>query len=235
MKWDRTFQQTVGIERYANLSCLTLGHDNLEHCFDVQHYKNYPEQIEYRFNEIGYRTKSINDFRGNEILAIGDSFTLGLGVAQHHTWPEQLSAILNYPVLNFSLNGASNDWMVRKTQQLLKYFEPKAIVVHYTFSHRRERPHIDWTDDERTECEPLYSDQENYLNWYKAFEYFSGLSIPVVHGFITNWHTSVIEYSKLPGKVIRPTRKTDLARDGFHYGINTNHQLAQSITSLLAL
>jgi hypothetical protein len=233
MVWDIAFQQSVGIARYANLTCATLGHDSPEHCFDRKHYNTYPVPVEYRFNEIGYRTNSIESFTGNEILAIGDSFTLGLGVAQQHSWPEQLSALLNYPVLNFSLNGASNAWMQRKTMQLLNRFTPQAIVVHYTFSHRRERTNTSWTDDERTECEPFYTDLENYQDWKQTFDYFECLNIPVVHGFVPNWHTQDVNYSQLPGKVIPPPVPIDLARDGFHYGVATNRQLAQQITNLL--
>ena len=175
----------------------------------------------------------MSEYIGNEILAIGDSFTLGLGVDNQHTWAAQLSNLVNYPVCNFSLNGCSNDWMVRRTQQLLTQFTPKAVIVHYTFSHRRERPFKDWTDVERTECEPLYSNEENYANWKSAFEYFSSLDIPVVHSFITDWHPIPIDYASLPGKVIRPMVKMDLARDGFHYGPKTHQRLAQCITNLL--
>lgn len=235
MEWDTSFQQSVGIARYANLTCDTLGHDSLEHCFNKEHYNTYPVPVDYCFNSIGYRTKPVSQFRGNEILAIGDSFTLGLGVAKHHAWPEQLSQLLGYPVLNFSLNGASNDWMARKTQQLLNWFTPPAVVVHYSFSHRRENPNLDWADDERTECDPFYSDHENYANWRKAFDYFAQLNIPVVHGFINNWHTQTVDYKSLPGKVIAPIATIDLARDGFHYGTETNRQLAERITSLLVV
>lgn len=226
--------QILKIDRYANLVCDTLGMDCEQHCFNPLHYRQYPHKVNYEFNELGYRTRSVSQIQGNEILAIGDSFTLGLGVAQSHTWPELLAKELNYPVLNFSLNGASNDWMVRKTSQLLTVFNPRCIVVHYTFSHRRERPFSDWTDDERTECEPLYTHDENYQNWRRAFDYFSSLPVPVVHSFISDWHTQVIDYALLPGKVIAPMSKIDLARDGFHYGPQTHCLLANKITSLLA-
>jgi hypothetical protein len=227
--------QILKIDRYANFVGHNLGMDCEQHCVDHEHYRRYPHQVQYHFNELGFRDCSMDRFQGNEILAIGDSFTLGLGVAQQHAWPKQLADQLGYPVLNFSLNGASNDWMTRKTQQLLNYFSPQAIVVHYTFSHRRERPHINWTDDERTECEPFYTDLENYQNWQQAFDYFSSLSVPVVHSFITNWHNQSVDYDQLPGMVIPPITKIDLARDGFHYGVKTNQQLAMKITSLLAV
>jgi hypothetical protein len=67
------FKQSVGIPFYANLTCSTFGLDSLEHCFDKNHYQSYGE-INYQFNEIGYRDRSINQYQGNEILAIGDSF-----------------------------------------------------------------------------------------------------------------------------------------------------------------
>ena len=221
------------IDRYANLKCPTLGHDCPEHCFDPAHYQQYPHTVDYSFNELGFRTRSVDSITGNEILAIGDSFTLGLGVAQEHTWPSQLEQQLKYPVLNFAMNGASNDWIARKTQQLLTWLRPRAILVHYTFSHRRERPFTDWYDDERTECEPLYSDAENYANWHAAFEYFAALDVPVIHSFITNWHTQPVDYTELGANVIPPVAKIDLARDGFHYGIKTNYRLAKQFTSLL--
>lgn len=228
------FQQTVAIPSYANVCCKFIGLDSQEHCLDSAYFRSYPDDVEYRFNEIGYRTKSVNEFRGNEILAIGDSFTLGLGVPLQHTWPCRLEQLLNYPVLNFSLNGASNDWLARKTQQLLQWFQPRAIVVHYTFSHRRERPCPDWHDDERTECEPFYTEQENLENWNRAFCYFSSLPWPVVHSFIPNWHTTSIDHSLLNNNVLPPTQQIDFARDRFHYGVKTNQQLAESITNLLA-
>lgn len=227
------FCQTVQIPYYSNMRCQTLGLDSLEHCFNPSAFKKHPE-FEYQFNEIGYRTVSAEQFTGNEILAIGDSFTLGLGVDYKHTWPAQLSTLVNYPVLNFSLNGASNDWMVRKTKQLLNWFTPRAIVVHYTFSHRRERPNTDWFDDERTECEPMYSATENLANWQLAFDYFNSLPVHVVHSFITDWHPTDIDYAALGSNVIAPMPKKDLARDSFHYGTKTNLALAEKVTSLLA-
>lgn len=232
MLHDLEFNQTVKIPYYSNMRCSTLGLDSEEHCFDRKFFNQFGP-VDYQFNEIGYRTESVTKFTGSEILAIGDSFTLGLGVNYQDTWPVQLSKLINYPVLNFSLNGGSNDWMARKTAQLLRWFKPRAVVVHYTFSHRRECNNSDWFDDERTECEPLYSDLENLQNWRSAFDYFSGLAIPVVHSFITDWHPEYVSYQELGTNVICPITKIDLARDSFHYGANTHRLLAEKITNLL--
>lgn len=52
--------------------------------------------------------------------------------------------------------------------------------------------------------------------------------------FIPNWHTEPIDYALMPRLVIPPIKVSDVARDGFHYGINTHRMIAQQFTTLLA-
>jgi len=230
MDRSRALKETIGNPYYANRRCDTLGMDSLEFCARKQHYKSYGP-VNYSFNELGYRMDT--QYPSDAILAIGDSFTLGVGVNVEDTWPAQLSKILNYPVLNFSLNGASNDWIARRSAELLNFFNPKLIIVHYTYSHRRERPNVDWLDHERTECEPIYTDEENLANWQKNFDKISTLGVPVVHSFITDWHQTPIDYAALGKNIILPQPIDDLARDGFHYGPTTHQKIAEKITNLL--
>jgi hypothetical protein len=237
MDHPNSLLQTIKIPYYANLRCTSLGLDSLDHCFDKKRYATYPDRINYVFNEIGYRHTTINHYRGNEILAIGDSFTLGLGVNHSDCWSYCLENMLDYPVLNFSLNGASNDWMARKIKDLLKVFKPRCVIVHYSFSHRRESPMLDWHDDERTQCDPLYSSKENFENWRTNFDTINSYGVPVVHSFISNWHDQPVDYDQFPGSVVPPVAKQDLARDGFHYGAKTHQHLADrfyhTVTNLL--
>jgi hypothetical protein len=222
-------QQVVSVPYYNNLTCSTLGLDSLHHCFNVNHFKNWPGGINYQFNEIGFRTRSINEFTGKEILVIGDSFSLGLGCNQSQCWPSVLENLLQYPVLNFSLNGASNDWMARKVQQLLEFFTPRAILFHHTFSHRRERDQPDWKDDERTECNACYTSEENFKNLLDNLKIIQTTcqSIPTIHGFVSKWHDQNVDYSQFKNYTIPPIDVVDLARDGFHYGPITHKYLAQ--------
>lgn len=228
-------KQALAIPFYSNLHCDTLGMDSLKHCLDPAHFRAYPDQIVYQFNELGFRDCSTSHYQGKEILAIGDSFTLGLGVNAEQTWTSVLSKILDYPVRNFSLNGASNDWMTRKAHQLLKCFAPRAIVVHYSFSHRRERPFEDWHDNERTECEPIYTEQQNLDNWKKNYTVFENLNIPVIHSFISDWDPAGINYKDHGCNMLAPVKKLDLARDGFHYGVKTHQMLAQQLADVTNL
>ena len=220
------FKQTIGIPDYANLQCNSLGLDSLEHCFDKHHFSSYGP-VRYNFNKLGYRHSNL-EYCGDEILALGDSFTLGLGVNQSDTWPEQLSQLLDYPVLNFSMNGASNDWISRKTELLLKYFRPRCVIIHYSFTHRRENTRTDWTDAERTLCEPVNTDQQNVENWQSNRNRLIQAcgDIPLIHTAIVNWHPDAV-----PG-VLVPSQ-TDWARDRFHYGPNTHRQFATSLLGVV--
>lgn len=215
------------IPRYAGLKCESLGHDSLEHCFDKDLFQSFGP-VCYQFNEIGHRTKSVRQFTGHEILAIGDSFTLGLGVNAGDRWSNQLEILTGLSVLNFSLNGASNDWIARRTNDLLTWFSPAYVILHWSFSHRRETAEPTWFDDERTECEPGYTREENFCNWLHNFQ--SIHHDKVLHTAIPNWHPD-FEYDSW--SVIEPLQPLDLARDGFHYGPFTHRLLAEKFTNLL--
>lgn len=228
MELSAQARQSLEIPFYSNLKCDKLGHDSFEHCFDKSLFTRFGK-ITYQFNDLGYRTKPVDDFVGDEILVIGDSFTLGLGVNALDRYSEQAEDILGHSVLNFSLNGASNDWIARKTNALLQIFHPRYIIIHWTFSHRREKNQPEWKDNERTECEPLYSDQDNLQNW---IENFNKIKFPnVLHSAIPNWHPD-FDYSIYP--ISPPIQRQDLSRDGFHYGPKTHRALSEKITNFLA-
>jgi hypothetical protein len=229
-------QQHINIPFYSNMTTDYLGIDSKEHCLDRKWFEQHTP-VNYCFNEVGFRTHSVERFDPEAVLVLGDSFTLGLGVASNVRFSDIIEQQLSHQVLNFSLNGASNDWIARKLQQLLTVFRPRAIVLHYTFSHRRERPRTDWFDDERTECEPFYSSLENFNNWRSNFETICTLAkdIKLVHSFIINWHDQPVDYQQFGNNVIAPLRQIDFARDRFHYGPSTHLALAQSITNLLVV
>ena len=220
------------IPRYANLSCSELGHDSPTHA-GQKFFMHEP--VQYQFNANGFRTHDFARLDSNCVLVVGDSYTLGMGENINCCYTTIIEQQLGWPVFNISLNGASNDWIARRTKDMLDIVQPRAIVIHYTFSHRRERPRSDWHDDERTECEPSYSSEENYQNWFTNFQTIQALAgdIKLVHSFITNWHDQPVDYAELGTDIIPPMTQLDFARDGFHYGPKTHLELANKITSLL--
>lgn len=225
----------IAIPFYADMVIDSLGMDSAQYCFDKKLF-NQHAPVHYKFNSIGYRTHPVCKFISNPILVLGDSFTLGLGNHEHHRFSNILEQQLAHQVLNFSLNGASNDWICRKLHQLLAVFDPSAIVIHYTFSHRRERPQSHWHDNERTECEPLYTTEQNFQNWYHNFQKICTAvgNTKLVHSFIPGWHDAAVDYTSLSRHVLDPITQLDFSRDGFHYGPQSHQTLANAITNLLA-
>lgn len=219
---------------YVNFSADTLGIDSLEHCFDKQHYRRFPYNVKYRFNELGYRERPLAEYSSRPVIVIGDSFTQSLGLPFEYSYSQQLENLLGTQCLNFSLNGASNDWISRKLSIILKYFCPCAVVVHYTFSHRREKNCPDWFDDERTLC-PIDAEgtAQDLLNWQTNHKLIQDLlqDIPTVYSFISDWHRGSVDY----GNMIPPVTKIDLARDGFHYGIKTSRRFAENVADRINL
>ena len=117
------------------------GMDSLEECVNKQYFKSYPHQVEYRYNSRGFRDvewpEDINELK-NAIWCIGDSFTVGVGSPVEHTWSYQVSQKLNTRTINISMDGASNQWISRKSQQIIDVVGPKFLVVHWSYISRRE-------------------------------------------------------------------------------------------------
>lgn len=227
MFFNSSYQKDLQIGGYVNRHYDVYGMDCYESCLDKSLFRSFPHQVSYAFNELGYRERPITEYDQKSIICIGDSFTVGLGLPVELTYPHQLQKILNYPVLNFSMNGASNDWISRKIKLIIKYFSPPVIIVHYTFSHRRESENNDWFDNERTLCDANVSvtaEQEDYENWVACYTAMESLGIPVVHSFIPSWHVP----PTVPNNCVPPCQ-VDYARDGFHYGEHTCQLLAENL------
>lgn len=117
------------------------GMDTLDECADQTHFKNYPLPVMYCHNSRGYRDQEWPDNPdelSNAIWCFGDSFTVGYGSPREHTWPWLLQQNTNKRCINVSMNGGSNEWIARKVSELVKEIIPPVIVVHWTYTHRRE-------------------------------------------------------------------------------------------------
>ena len=123
---------------YCNTVAGYTGMDSPEQCFDPVHFAAYPKPILYQYNSRGYRDREWPPAPQHAVWCFGDSFTVGLGSAYSHTWCQQLEQVSNIRTVNISMNGASNDWIVRKVQEMSQEIRPRAVVLHWTYLHRRE-------------------------------------------------------------------------------------------------
>lgn len=93
--------------------------------------------IVYANNSHGFRTVEF-DHKEN-FIAVGCSFTYGIGLPQHQVWPELLSQQLGIPVYNLGIPGSSSDTCYRVVKHYVPLLEPKFVVM---FEPRRSRLEI---------------------------------------------------------------------------------------------
>jgi len=128
------------------------GIDSLGQCLDKEHFKSYPHQILYKYNSRGFRDaewpEDINDLK-NAVWCIGDSFTVGIGSPLEHTWVANVSTQLNTRTINVSLDGASNQWIARKTLDILTHVCPNIVIIQWSYIHRNENNDVTLSDEDR--------------------------------------------------------------------------------------
>lgn len=115
--------------------------DTIDNCMDERHFKAYPWPVHYVHNSRGYRDQEWPESAAELkqcVWCFGDSFTVGFGSPRDHTWTFLLQQQLQRRCVNVSINGISNEWIVRKFRSLLTQVVPDTVVIHWTYTHRRE-------------------------------------------------------------------------------------------------
>ena len=192
----------------SNIGLVTQhsGIDSPEYCRDRDHFDAYPHEILYEYNSRGYRDQEWPDDLNNAVWCLGDSFTAGLGSPITHTWPFLLQQALAQPCVNVSMDGASNDWILRKANELLDSIQPRAIVLHLSYLHRGESPDSALSDTQRRQH--VRPGKINTAQWLHQLQ----LSIQqlnqrrgstkIVYSFIPGWaleRTFAHEWDKMAG------------------------------------
>lgn len=128
------------------------GIDSLEHCRDKKHFLEYPYSIDYQYNSRGFRddewSADLNELR-QHIWCIGDSFTVGIGSPYQHIWPKVLSQKSRYQTINVSMDGASNNWIARKSVMILNHVRPRVLIIMWSYLSRRESADTTLSDEDR--------------------------------------------------------------------------------------
>ena len=80
-------------------------------------------------NSFGLRGPEVGPKRGLRILALGDSFTFGVGAKQEETWPARLSEMLGAEVLNAGAPGFGVPDAVAWYEAHGKQLDPDMVVL----------------------------------------------------------------------------------------------------------
>lgn len=150
--WDTFFPVNgVPLTRYAGTESVAwLGSDtpeNLQKNQDRNNWDNVP--IEYRFNKHGYRCEAFSERKSLNVICIGCSWTMGVGLPQDLTYPfslcNKIGKILGTEIANWNMGcGAKgNDYVARTLLFSLDYLNPDLVLVNLTAAGRKEFFSID--------------------------------------------------------------------------------------------
>ena len=88
---------------------------------------NQPGAITYKFNSDAFRSAEF-DPAANNLVALGCSFTMGVGLPIQSVWPSLLGHALNLSVCNLGWGGFSADACFRMAEYWIPYLNPKLVV-----------------------------------------------------------------------------------------------------------
>ena len=165
------------------------GLDCLELCLDMEHYKNYPYPVEYKYNSRGFRDAEWPDSMielQNSTWCIGDSFTVGIGSPLSNTWVNILQTKTNHRCINVSMDGASNKWIARKAIEVLNVIKPKNMIIQWSYLTRDESTDVTKNDEDRRLPDINLSLTELYLINYKLIKAteLQKNNCNIIHSFI---------------------------------------------------
>jgi len=95
-----------------------------------------PRAITYRLNSHGFRADEFDG--GPYLLALGCSFTVGIGLPDHSTWARQTATALGLKCANLGWGGYSSDSCYRLAEYWIPELRPKYVCMLVPPSHRIE-------------------------------------------------------------------------------------------------
>jgi len=226
----------------ANHHWLVSGMDNLPYCNDKIHYLRYPHRVEYHYNSRGFRDAEWPQNLDDSILCLGDSFTVGIGQPQNHIWPSRLQTATGRRTVNISKDGARNDWIARRAKDLVSVCKPRAMIVMWSYLHRREDPDCSKHDEDRRmhhvrkhpESWVNSTEHEDLENFLSCLRIIRQLDVPQIHFSIPGCF-AVYKDQILPDECnhVIKVSQLDVARDGHHFDVITADWVVKQVVDRL--
>jgi len=238
----------LNIRALANIKEMYSGMDTPELCHDIKLFNRYSKEINYIYNNRGFRDGQWPKDLSDCIWCFGDSGALGLGQPHDETWPKLIQKHTEKRTINVSLIGSSNEWLAHRALEVLKEFNTATVVIQWTFLSRRlinnENVHLDHNKLKNLSEEEFI--QDNFLNFKKCFELIESVNTAnIIHLFIPNILNNISDMDTffnfcqnnvngfMDCFAVRNNIQLDLARDGFHYGFLTSDNYAVNASNFI--
>jgi hypothetical protein len=109
--------------------------ESFENFCQVPEYREYfrqqgwlePGAITYKFNRYGFRSDEIDD--RDCMIALGCSFTIGIGLPVESTWPQIVGQQLGLVPYTMAWGGTSADTCFRLAEYWVPQLKPKAVFM----------------------------------------------------------------------------------------------------------
>lgn len=192
-----------------------------------------PESVTYKFNSQGFRSEEFSDQPG--FIALGCSFTLGMGVPYLQTWPQIIADHLGLPAWNLGQGGGSmdtcwrllNHWLailptefvclLRPTSDRFEfYLDQQKPCMFLPSQHDTHAIQKYWYDD-------LRNSETNFEKNHMALSYLCAM-----HGKKMYWLDLEQAMWNLPHREPWP-----LARDMLHVGFDSHEHCAKMFLRLI--
>lgn len=208
--------------------------------------------IEYKFNSLGYRTQEFDQFKPeNFFLALGCSYTEGIGLRDDQIWCNQLAERLGIKCMNLGLGGTGIEIVHAITTQYVRSNlpKPKMVIVQHSELDRHTSAtlthqgiHLDTSDNTiswRTRIQQEYhydvcditdmwrcSQLADAVTWM-----WNQIGVPVIHWtFSTDGENYLTSYQvhEYPATMCPEVEMlTELARDQSHSGAGQHREVAK--------
>lgn len=195
----------------------------------LDHFNNYTHDVDYTFNNRGFRDTEWPQDLINTPVIFGDSFVVGLGQPVEHRLSNLLGAV------NISMDGASNDWIARWACNYFHEVKPKRAAVQWSYIQRREANNVIELGDIKAripnqEVQDIQEHIDNLIKNVIMVEQASAEnSVNLVHTVIPGYSGEIVigDYETLEQlkpharKLVEFHSMLDYSRDAHHYDIIT--------------
>lgn len=112
----------------------------------AENYRNNPRKsdwdgvdITYQYNPQGFRCPDLDKLAGQKVnIALGCSFTEGVGLPIDSAWPTLVEQQTEYPMLNLGIGGGASDSVARILTNVSGLFDIQTVYILWPPSHRLE-------------------------------------------------------------------------------------------------
>ena len=180
----------------------------------------YPYPILYEYNSRGFRDKEWPSNLDDVVWCLGDSFTKGVGVPYEHTWPSILQTNSKKRCINLGIDGAANRLLLNIAKQIISEYNPKYMVIMWSYKHRRYEDPWKFIHYEENICSS--KDIEDFKDCFNTVNSL----LPNIYN--TTVPTDISDLTQLNNTLHR-YELLDFGRDGSHFDYLTAEPIVDSI------